>query len=170
MVRLVRLVNNGVERDGKTAVDQNRWVKEAMKMFGEVYGGATAYPKAKGVGRDDERGGALSTPASATRVGHRGGAVDRSEHAALLAKSPRDVCEGVAMLGQWGGHHSVRVGKPSEQAVLPEEQALLPEEQALLPDEHAVLPREQAVLPHEHVLLLHEHAVLRHEEAVLPCL
>ena len=28
-------------------------------MFGDVYGGATAYPRAKGVWRDDERGGVL---------------------------------------------------------------------------------------------------------------
>jgi len=28
-------------------------------MFGQVFGGATAYPKAKGVWRDDEHNGAL---------------------------------------------------------------------------------------------------------------
>jgi hypothetical protein len=28
-------------------------------MFGRVFGGATAYPKAKGIWRDDEKGGAL---------------------------------------------------------------------------------------------------------------
>ncbi len=28
-------------------------------MFGEIFGGATAYPKARGVWRDDERGGTL---------------------------------------------------------------------------------------------------------------
>lgn len=28
-------------------------------MFGRVFGGATAYPKARGIWRDDERGGAL---------------------------------------------------------------------------------------------------------------
>jgi hypothetical protein len=28
-------------------------------MFGRVFGGATAYPKAQGICRDDERGGAL---------------------------------------------------------------------------------------------------------------
>ena len=28
-------------------------------MFGRVFGGATAYPKAKGIWRDDERGGGL---------------------------------------------------------------------------------------------------------------
>ena len=32
---------------------------QALDMFGRVFGGATAYPKAKGVWRDDERGGAL---------------------------------------------------------------------------------------------------------------
>lgn len=32
---------------------------EALEMFGGVFGGATAYPKAKGVWRDDEREGAL---------------------------------------------------------------------------------------------------------------
>jgi hypothetical protein len=28
-------------------------------MFGRVFGGATAYPRAKGIWRDDDRGGAL---------------------------------------------------------------------------------------------------------------
>ena len=28
-------------------------------MFGRVFGGATAYPKARGIWRDDERGGGL---------------------------------------------------------------------------------------------------------------
>ena len=45
-----------VERDGTTPVDQQRWVEAALEMFGRVFGGATAYPKAKGVWRDDERG------------------------------------------------------------------------------------------------------------------
>jgi hypothetical protein len=56
---LVVLFIPSVERDGKTAVDQDRWVHEAMKMFGDVYGGATAYPRARGVWRDDARGGVL---------------------------------------------------------------------------------------------------------------
>lgn len=30
-----------------------------MEMFGRVFGGATAFPKAKGVWRDDEAGGRL---------------------------------------------------------------------------------------------------------------
>ncbi|MFI5399828.1 MAG: hypothetical protein ACHQZQ_02090 [SAR324 cluster bacterium] len=48
-----------VERDGATPVEQSRWVDAALEVFGRVFGGATAYPKAKGVWRDDERGGAL---------------------------------------------------------------------------------------------------------------
>jgi hypothetical protein len=52
-------VRLSVERDGKTPIDQARWVDAALEMFGRVFGGATAYPKAKGVWRDDERGGVL---------------------------------------------------------------------------------------------------------------
>jgi hypothetical protein len=48
-----------VERDGATPINQPRWVDSALEMFGRVFGGATAYPKAKGIWRDDERAGAL---------------------------------------------------------------------------------------------------------------
>src|ERR1051326_1146746 len=40
-------------------VDQQRWVDASLEMFGRVCGGATAYPKAKGIWRDDVRGGVL---------------------------------------------------------------------------------------------------------------
>ncbi len=56
---LVVLFVPSVERDGTTSIDQQRWVDDALEMFGRVFGGATAYPKARGVWRDDERGGAL---------------------------------------------------------------------------------------------------------------
>lgn len=56
---LVVLFVPSVERDGATAIDQAKWVNLALEMFGAVFGGATAYPKARGVWRDDERGGAL---------------------------------------------------------------------------------------------------------------
>ena len=56
---LVVLFVPSVERDGRTAIDQNLWVDAALEMFGRTFGGATAYPKAKGIWRDDERGGAL---------------------------------------------------------------------------------------------------------------
>jgi hypothetical protein len=48
-----------VQRDGQTPIDQDFWVQESLQMFGKVFGGATAYPKARGVWRDDERDGAL---------------------------------------------------------------------------------------------------------------
>ncbi|MFQ5792458.1 MAG: hypothetical protein ACE5JI_18465 [Acidobacteriota bacterium] len=48
-----------VERDGTTGIDQEQWVDGTLNRFGTVFGGATAYPKAKGIWRDDERGGAL---------------------------------------------------------------------------------------------------------------
>lgn len=47
------------ERDGLTEIDQEFWVEVALKMFGQIFGGATAYPRARGIWRDDERGGAL---------------------------------------------------------------------------------------------------------------
>lgn len=56
---LVVLFVPSVERDGVTPVDQQHWVDAALEMFGRVFGGATAYPKAKGIWRDDERNGAL---------------------------------------------------------------------------------------------------------------
>lgn len=48
-----------VERDEDTPIDQERWVDAALEMFGGVFEGATAFPKAKGIWRDDERGGFL---------------------------------------------------------------------------------------------------------------
>lgn len=56
---LVVLFVPSVERDGVTSIDQEHWVDASLEMFGRVFGGATAYPKAKGIWRDDERGGAL---------------------------------------------------------------------------------------------------------------
>ena len=56
---LVVLFVPSVERDGTTAIDQEHWVDASLALFGGVFGGATAYPKAKGVWRDDERGGSL---------------------------------------------------------------------------------------------------------------
>ena len=56
---LVVLFVPSLERDGTTSIDQERWVDAALELFGRVFGGATAYPKAKGIWRDDERGGSL---------------------------------------------------------------------------------------------------------------
>jgi hypothetical protein len=56
---LVVLFIPSVERDGITEIDQDRWVEEALDFFGEVFGGATAYPRARGIWRDDESDGKL---------------------------------------------------------------------------------------------------------------
>lgn len=56
---LVVLFIPSVARDGVTPVDQQRWVDAALALFGSSFGGATAFPRAKGVWRDDDRGGAL---------------------------------------------------------------------------------------------------------------
>jgi hypothetical protein len=56
---LVVLFVPSVERDGFTPIDQELWVESALALLGGIFGGATAYPRARGVWRDDERGGAL---------------------------------------------------------------------------------------------------------------
>jgi len=56
---LVILFVPSVERDGITAIEQDAWVREALQVLGQIFGGATAYPRAKGVWRDDGRDGAL---------------------------------------------------------------------------------------------------------------
>lgn len=56
---LVVLFVPSVERDGLTPLDQDKMVEDALESFGRSFGGATAYPKARGIWRDDERGGVL---------------------------------------------------------------------------------------------------------------
>jgi hypothetical protein len=56
---LVVLFVPSVERDGVTAINQEYWVAQALETLGQLYGGATAFPRARGVWRDDERGGVL---------------------------------------------------------------------------------------------------------------
>jgi hypothetical protein len=40
-------------------IDQGHWVNEALRILGECFGGATAFPQGKGVWRDDAQGGLL---------------------------------------------------------------------------------------------------------------
>jgi hypothetical protein len=56
---LVVLFVPSVERDGITAINQEYWVDAALETFGQLFGGATAFPRAKGVWRDDEMGSVL---------------------------------------------------------------------------------------------------------------
>ena len=41
------------------AIDQRFWVEEALKVLGTLFGGATAFPKGRGIWRDDAQGGKL---------------------------------------------------------------------------------------------------------------
>lgn len=58
-VTLIVLYIPSVQRDGRTPVEQDAWVKKALDFFGSVFGGATAFPKARGIWRDSERNDSL---------------------------------------------------------------------------------------------------------------
>jgi hypothetical protein len=40
-------------------IDQDFWVGDALAVFGRLFGGATAFPRGRGVWRDDAQGGRL---------------------------------------------------------------------------------------------------------------
>jgi hypothetical protein len=40
-------------------IDQETWVSQALELLGQEFGGATAFPRARGVWRDDMQGGRL---------------------------------------------------------------------------------------------------------------
>src|SRR4051794_28304891 len=40
-------------------IEQEYWVDEVLTILGQLFRGATAYPRGRGVWRDDERGGVL---------------------------------------------------------------------------------------------------------------
>ncbi|HZV06488.1 MAG TPA: hypothetical protein VE999_15515 [Gemmataceae bacterium] len=46
------------DRDGQ-AIDQDYWVDEVLTTLGRLFRGATAYPRGRGVWRDDAKGGVL---------------------------------------------------------------------------------------------------------------
>src|SRR5687768_18406034 len=48
------------DRDGQQ-IDQDYWVDEVLTTLGRLFRGATAYPRGRGVWRDDELGGVLLT-------------------------------------------------------------------------------------------------------------
>jgi hypothetical protein len=47
------------DREGRAVAEQVYWADEALRVLGTLFGGATAYPRARGVWRDDEAAGAL---------------------------------------------------------------------------------------------------------------
>jgi hypothetical protein len=40
-------------------INQDTWVDKALEVLGKLFGGATAFPRARGVWRDDTQGGRL---------------------------------------------------------------------------------------------------------------
>jgi hypothetical protein len=46
------------DREGN-AIDHDLWVTRSREVLGQLFRGATAYPRARGVWRDDERSGEL---------------------------------------------------------------------------------------------------------------
>jgi hypothetical protein len=46
------------DRDGQP-IEQEYWVDEVLTVLGRLFRGATAYPRGRGVWRDDDRGGVL---------------------------------------------------------------------------------------------------------------
>jgi len=46
------------DRDGRD-IEHDYWVTRALEILGTLFRGATAYPRARGVWRDDERAGEL---------------------------------------------------------------------------------------------------------------
>src|SRR4051812_17018888 len=51
---LIVLFIPSVDRDERS-IDQDRWTARALEVLGVLFGGATAFPRARGVWRDDER-------------------------------------------------------------------------------------------------------------------
>ena len=58
-VTLLQLFIPSVDRYQVEVPEQDEWVEKALATLGTCFGGATAFPKARGVWRDDERGGEL---------------------------------------------------------------------------------------------------------------
>ncbi len=55
---LIVLFVPSVDRESNV-IDQARWSKRSLEFLGMWFGGATAFPRARGVWRDDDRGGRL---------------------------------------------------------------------------------------------------------------
>ncbi len=55
---LIVLFVPSVDRESRS-IDQARWTRRSLEFLGGLFGGATAFPRAQGVWRDDARGGRL---------------------------------------------------------------------------------------------------------------
>jgi hypothetical protein len=55
---LIVLFVPSVDRESRP-IEQEAWLLKALEFFGRLFGGATAFPRARGVWRDDDRDGHL---------------------------------------------------------------------------------------------------------------
>ena len=55
---LIVLFVPSVDRDEKP-IKHDKWVEEALTVFATLFRGATAYPRGRGMWRDEDRGGKL---------------------------------------------------------------------------------------------------------------
>ena len=55
---LIVLFVPSVDREERS-IDQEGWTRKSLEFLARLFGGATAFPRAQGVWRDDERGGRL---------------------------------------------------------------------------------------------------------------
>ena len=47
-----------LDREG-VSIDQQYWIEEGLRVMGRIFRGATAFPRGRGVWRDDDAGGRL---------------------------------------------------------------------------------------------------------------
>ena len=76
------------DRDGEP-IDQDFWVNEVLQTLGRLFRGATAYPRGKGVWRDDTRDGALLTQEPVIVFSYVSGADLTSESLTDLSRTLR---------------------------------------------------------------------------------
>jgi hypothetical protein len=94
------------DRGGRD-IAHDYWVTSALEILGTLFRGATAYPRARGVWRDDERGGELryEEPTIVTCYADPASMIDtaRSQLRAFLHRLGREANQGEVgiVIGDW---------------------------------------------------------------------
>jgi hypothetical protein len=85
------------DRDGRQ-IEHDLWVTRALETLGTLFRGATAYPRARGVWRDDERGGTprYEEPTIVTCYADPAALTETAQRAlrAFLHELGRETCQG----------------------------------------------------------------------------
>lgn len=92
-------------------IDHDYWVGEALATFGRLFRGATAYPRALGVWRDDERAGELvfEEPTIVTCYANPDDANDEAlaELRSFLHRMGRETDQGEVGIVAGGEYHGI---------------------------------------------------------------